>query len=49
MGHMCLEVGHLGYEARAGRWTMALKNMGVAVLGGVFTPWVQASPCASAR
>jgi len=37
LGHMYLEVGHLGYETREERWRMALKNMGVTVLAGAFT------------
>jgi len=40
LGHMYLEVGHLGYETRAERWEMALKNMGVTVLAGAVTTLV---------
>jgi len=40
LGHMYLEVGHLGYETRKERWEMALKNMGVTVLAGAVTTLV---------
>merc|ERR1712187_727248 len=37
LGHMYLEVGHLGYEKRSERWAMALKNRGSTVLAGAAT------------
>mmetsp|Transcript_73571 Transcript_73571/g.185940 ORF Transcript_73571/g.185940 Transcript_73571/m.185940 type:complete len:1090 (+) Transcript_73571:76-3345(+) len=40
LGHMYLEVGHLGYETRAERWRMAFKNMGATVLAGAVTTLV---------
>jgi len=40
LGHMYLEVGHLGYEKRAERWAMALKNMGTTVLAGAATTFM---------
>merc|ERR1712217_527321 len=40
LGHMYLEVGHLGYETHAERWKMALINMGVTVLTGAVTTLV---------
>lgn len=40
LGHMYLEVGHLGYEKRSERWAMALKNMGSTVLAGAATTFM---------
>merc|ERR1712190_197486 len=40
LGHMYLEVGHLGYETRAERCAMALKNMGNTVLAGAATTFI---------
>lgn len=40
LGHMYLEVGHLGYENRADRWAMALRNMGSTVLAGAVTTFM---------
>merc|ERR1712037_874621 len=40
LGHMYLEVGHLGYEQRADRFAMALKNMGTTVLAGAATTFM---------
>eukprot|EP00931_Biecheleriopsis_adriatica_P025761 TRINITY_DN1574_c0_g1_i1.p1 TRINITY_DN1574_c0_g1~~TRINITY_DN1574_c0_g1_i1.p1 ORF type:complete len:1112 (-),score=207.49 TRINITY_DN1574_c0_g1_i1:443-3733(-) len=40
LGHMYLEMGHLGYEKRAERWTMALKSMGITVLAGAATTFM---------
>lgn len=40
LGHMYLEVGHLGYENRADRWAMALRSMGSTVLAGAATTFM---------
>merc|ERR1712066_744437 len=40
LGHMYLEVGHLGYEKRTERWAMALKNMGSTILAGATTTFM---------